>query len=68
MPEYKSVEDMEAKALWILKVYSESRVKVTMEGHTIHLKYDKMDIKWLASELLEVYTDGFNDRCTLNLR
>lgn len=58
--ELKHAKDMEPRARHILQNLCKSLNIDLKENNKLFINFDEMLTKWLASELLEVYTNGIN--------
>lgn len=62
MTELKTIEDLEYKAEWLLRMLMDSRIKATLQGMKLTFTYSKHDVRWLAAELFDIYNEGINHR------
>lgn len=61
MSEFKTAKELEFRALYIIRTFSE-RVNIKIgENKKAFVDWNKLDVQWMAAELLDVYTQGVNE-------
>lgn len=61
MAEFKTAQDLEASARWLVQQVS-NRLEVSLTSdRRVKINITEETTRWLASELLHVYTEGVND-------
>lgn len=65
MAEFKVAEDLIPKALWLLQELANKHLNIVIgTNNKICIRADDATAAWLASHLLEIYTDAVSDTIT----
>ncbi len=64
MAEFKVEEDYKNKARMLLSKMAKLGI-LKLEKNTLIVTFDEKVVSTLASELLDVYKEGWNDRCLI---
>lgn len=61
MAEFKTVDDMQYRANYLLQsLCTKLDIRLNEENNRVFIDFDRTTAKWLAAELLDVYTNGVN--------